>query len=170
VSEAAQHPQGAKAGCLRWPARFADTIACAMFAAVFLIFVYKIVMRYVEHDAVAWADEVCVVLFIWIIFWANAFVVEDRRQITFDLFYRHLSPAGQRIAAMLRLALIAGIFIYAAPGAIDYIQFLWRERTPVLQWRLDLVYACFGIFLVAVILRALWWLIGLARRDWRQWL
>ncbi|MBV8835315.1 MAG: TRAP transporter small permease, partial [Alphaproteobacteria bacterium] len=53
---------------------------------------------------------------------------------------------------------------------IDYIQFLWRERTPVLQWRLDLVYACFGIFLIAVILRALWWLIGLARRDWRQWL
>ena len=141
-----------------------------MFAAVFLIFIYKIVMRYLEHDAVAWADEVCVVLFVWIIFWANAFVVEDRRQITFDLLYRHLGPHGQRLAAMLRLAILAGIFIYAAPGAIDYIQFLWRERTPVLQWRLDLVYACFGVFLVAVILRSLWWLIGLARRDWRRWL
>ena len=49
-----------------------------MFAAVFLIFNYKIVMRYLGHDAVAWADEVSVMLFIWIIFWANAFVVRDR--------------------------------------------------------------------------------------------
>ena len=68
------------------------------------------------------------------------------------------------------IAIIAGIFVYAAPGAIDYIQFLWRERTPVMQWRLDYVYACFGIFLVAVILRALWFLFGLATRDWRRWL
>ena len=153
---------------LIWPRRLADGIACVLFAAVFVIFVYKIVMRYVVHDAIAWADEISVVLFIWIIFWANAFVVEDRRQITFDLLYRHLGERGRRIAAMLRLAIMAGIFIYAAPGAIDYILFLWRERTPVMQWRLDYVYACFGIFLVAVILRSLWGLAGLARRDWRR--
>jgi TRAP-type C4-dicarboxylate transport system permease small subunit len=170
VSAVDKREAGSGRWWLVWPARLAEVIACAMFAAVFLIFIYKIVMRYLEHDAVAWADEVCVVLFVWIIFWANAFVVEDRRQITFDLLYRHLGPHGQRLAAMLRLAILAGIFIYAAPGAIDYIQFLWRERTPVLQWRLDLVYACFGVFLVAVILRSLWWLIGLARRDWRRWL
>jgi hypothetical protein len=40
----------------------------------------------------------------------------------------------------------------------------------VLQWRLDIIYSCFGVFLVAVILRAAWWLVGLARRDWREWL
>lgn len=155
---------------LYWPQRFANAVACVLFAAVFVIFIYKIAMRYLAHDAVAWGDEIAVVLFIWIIFWANAFVVEDKRQITFDLLYRHLAPRSQRIAAMLRLAIMAGIFLYAAPGAIDYIQFLWRERTPVMQWRLDYVYACFGIFLVAVILRAAWSLVGLARRDWREWL
>jgi TRAP-type C4-dicarboxylate transport system permease small subunit len=166
-----EHSQTSRTGgWLYWPARFADGVACALFAAVFLIFVYKIVMRYVAHDAVAWADEISVVLFIWIIFWANAFVVEDKRQITFDLLYRHLGPHGQRIASILRLMIIAGIFVYAAPGAIDYILFLWRERTPVMLWRLDIIYSCFGMFLVAVILRAAWWLVGLARRDWRQWL
>jgi TRAP-type C4-dicarboxylate transport system permease small subunit len=171
VTEAGdQHPADHRPAWLFWPARVADAIACAMFAAVFLIFIYKIVMRYVAHAVVAWADEISVVLFIWTIFWANAFVVEDKRQITFDLLYRHLGPHGQRIAAMLRLAIILGIFLYAAPGAIDYIQFLWRERTPVLQWRLDIIYACFGIFLVAVILRSALWLVGLARRDWRRWL
>jgi TRAP-type C4-dicarboxylate transport system permease small subunit len=67
-----------------------------MFACVFLVFVYKIAMRYAGGDAVAWADEVSVVLFVWIIFWANAFVVKDRRQITFDLVYRLLSPSARR--------------------------------------------------------------------------
>src|SRR5207245_1154188 len=123
----AARAQAEPLGWLYWPRRVADGLACALFAAVFLIFIYKIAMRYLAHDAVAWGDEVSVVLFISIIFWANAFVVEDRRQITFDLLYRHLSPRGQRAAAILRLAIIAGIFLYAAPGAIDYILFLWRE-------------------------------------------
>jgi hypothetical protein len=43
--------------------------------------------------------------------------------------------------------------VAAAPGALDYIHFLSRERTSVLNWRLDLVFACFGIFVVAVIVR-----------------
>ncbi|HMK80782.1 MAG TPA: TRAP transporter small permease subunit, partial [Xanthobacteraceae bacterium] len=91
-----EHPEKhAAAGWLSWPAWIADGVACALFAAVFLIFVYKIAMRYLAHDAVAWADEISVVLFIWIIFWANAFVVPDRRQITFDLLYRRLGPRGQ---------------------------------------------------------------------------
>src|SRR6476659_358363 len=90
-------------------ARAAELAASLMFACVFLVFVYRIAMRYAGGDAVAWADEVSVVLFVWIIFWANAFVVKDRRQITFDLLYRHLGERGRRIAAVLRLAIIAGI-------------------------------------------------------------
>src|SRR5579862_3226105 len=61
-----------------------------MFAAVFLIFNYKIFTRYFEHDEAVWADEVLVILFVWIIFWANAFLVPDRMQITFDLVFRLL--------------------------------------------------------------------------------
>ena len=49
-----------------------------MFAAVFLIFNYKIFTRYFEHDEAVWADEVLVILFIWIIFWAKPFVCATR--------------------------------------------------------------------------------------------
>lgn len=148
--------------------RAAEALCAAMFAGVFVVFVYKIVMRYAAHDAVAWADEVSVVLFIWIVFLANGFVVEDRRQISFDLFYRHLGPAGQRVIAVVRTLLIGGIIAAALPGSLDYIAFLWREKTPVLLWRLDLVYACFGAFLVAVLLRYAVRLAGLTGRNWRE--
>src|SRR5882672_6208434 len=134
--------------------RGARLVASLMFACVFVAFIYKIVMRYAAGDAVAWADEISVVLFVWIIFWANAFVVEDRRQIRFDLVVRLLSPGGRRAAAIARLTIIGGLFLWALPGVIDYIAFLWRERTPVLSLRLDFVYSCFGLFVVAVVVRA----------------
>jgi TRAP-type C4-dicarboxylate transport system permease small subunit len=132
----------------------ADWAACAMFAAVFLIFNYKIFTRYFEHDEAVWADEVLVILFVWIIFWANAFLVRDKQQISFDLVYRLLPDETKRYVAIARAALIGGIFAWALPGSLDYIHFLWREHTPVLNLPLNWVYACFGIFLVAVIGRA----------------
>ncbi|MCX7382510.1 MAG: TRAP transporter small permease subunit [Alphaproteobacteria bacterium] len=148
--------------------RAAEALCAAMFAGVFVVFVYKIVMRYAAHDAVAWADEVSVVLFIWIVFLANGFVVEDRRQISFDLLYRHLGPSGQRVIAVVRTLLIGAIIAAALPGSLDYIAFLWREKTPVLLWRLDIVYACFGAFMVAVLVRYLVRLAGLLGAKWRE--
>jgi TRAP-type C4-dicarboxylate transport system permease small subunit len=132
----------------------ADAVCAAMFVGVFLIFSYKIARRYVPpQDAVAWADEVSVILFIWIVFIANAFIVDDRRQISFDLIHRNLSARGQRVIEIIRMLLVGGIFAAAVAGAFDYILFLWRERTPVLQLRLDYVYICFGIFMLAVLAR-----------------
>jgi len=148
--------------------QIADWIACAMFAAVFVIFNYKIFTRYFEHDEAVWADEVLVILFIWIIFWAQAFVVREHDQISFDIVVRLLPAQGKRLAALLRNVLIGGVFLWALPGSLGYIRFLWRERTPVLNLPLDWVYSCFGIFLVAMIVRALFGVRQLLGPRWRE--
>jgi TRAP-type C4-dicarboxylate transport system permease small subunit len=153
---------------MRRALRAIDAICVVMFAVVFAVFLYKIVMRYVFGDAVAWADEVTIVLFIWIVFIANAFLVPDKRQICFDLIDRNLPDGGRRAVAIFRMLLIGGIFLWSLPGALDYIHFLWRERTPVLLWRLDLVYSCFGVFLVATILRMAFQIVALTRPGWRE--
>jgi TRAP-type C4-dicarboxylate transport system permease small subunit len=146
--------------------RCVEAAVVVMFAVVFAVFIYKIIMRYAAGDAVAWADEISVVLFVWIVFLTNGFVLEDPRQITFDLIHRNLPARGQRLVEFVRGLIVCGIIICALPGAIDYTLFLWRERTPVLRWRLDIVYACFALFLLAVVVRMAWQLIGLvaARR------
>ena len=158
--------------CLASPAarlrQIADWIACAMFAAVFVIFNYKIFTRYFEHDEAVWADEVLVILFIWIIFWAQAFVVRDRDQISFDIVVRLLPAQGKRVAALLRHLLIGGVFLWALPGSLGYIRFLWREHTPVLNLPLDWVYSCFGVFLIAVIARSLVGARQLLGARWRD--
>ena len=149
-------------------ARGAKLAASLMFACVFAAFIYKIIMRYAAGDAVAWADEISVILFVWIIFWANAFVVEDRRQIRFDLVIRLLPSPWRRAAAIARLVVVGGLFLWALPGVVDYIAFLWRERTPVLSLRLDFVYACFGLFVAAVVVRSAIELFHLVRPSWRN--
>ncbi len=149
------------------PRAAAGLAASLLFTGVFLVFVFKIVMRYAAHDAVAWADEICVVLFVWLIFWANAFVIADREQIVFDLVYRPMRPAVRRGMAIARSVLVGGVFLAALPGVIDYTLFLWRERTPVLGLRLDFVYSCFALFVAAVAIRAVAGLAGLVGAGWR---
>src|SRR5579862_4964927 len=93
--EAAGSARPAGHGLLSRLHHIADWIAAAMFAAVFVIFNYKIFTRYFEHNEAVWADEVLVILFIWIIFWAQSVIVRDKDQITFDLVYRLLPPRGR---------------------------------------------------------------------------
>src|SRR3974390_2372676 len=102
--------------------QLADWISSAMFAAVFVIFNYKIFTRYFEHDEAVWADEVLVILFIWIIFWAQAFVVREHDQISFDIVVRLLPAQGKRVAALARYVLIGGVFACALPGSLGYIR------------------------------------------------
>lgn len=146
--------------------RGVEALCIGLFGLMFLVFLFKIIRRYAFGDAAAWGDELVVVLFVWIVFLANGFLVSDRQQICFDLLDRHMAPPFRRMMAMCRILLLGGIFLWSLPGALDYIQFLWRERTPVLLLRLDLVYSCFGLFLVVVIARMAWRLVDLVRPGW----
>ena len=138
-----------------------------MFAAVFLIFCFKIALRYIAHDSMAWADEVSIILFVWIVFWANALLLGERDHIRFDLIYVLLPPAGRRVMAIARAMLLGGIFAYALPPTLDYILFLWRERTAVLGLPLDQVYFCFVVFVAAVAIRSAASLVLLLTPRWR---
>ena len=141
----------------------ADGIGAAMFAAVFVLFCLKVGMRYFLHDELAWTDEVATILFIWIVFWANAFMLGDDDHIRFDLVVHVAGPRTRRVMAVARALLVGGIFLYALPGTVEYLLFLWREKTPVLQLPLDYVYACFGLFAATVPIRALLTIIRAAR-------
>jgi TRAP-type C4-dicarboxylate transport system permease small subunit len=145
----------------------ATAVAAGLFAAMFGLFVYKIVMRYAFGDAVAWADELGVFLFIWVIFWGCAFVVPDREQIIFDLAYKALPAPAKRVVAIFRALLIGGLFAAAAPTIYGYLQFLNHTQTPVLRWPVGWVYSCFGLLVAAIVVRAVIAIVRLCRADWQ---
>jgi TRAP-type C4-dicarboxylate transport system permease small subunit len=157
-------------GPARWLARvrqFFTIVTTFLFAAIFLIFVYAIAMRYLFQRPVAWADELNIILLLWVMFIGGAFVLRDDEHVAFDIAWQAAPPKGRRVMGIVAAAGFGALFVAALPGTWSYITFLWRERTTVLQWRLDWVYACFILFFVSVILRFGAQLVRLLGSNWR---
>jgi TRAP-type C4-dicarboxylate transport system permease small subunit len=149
-------------------ARAAEWVGAALVAAILVAVVAGVARRYVFGAPIVWADELTSVLFVWAVFWTAALVVPLREHVAFELVDGALPPAGRRALGLIA-ALAAAIALgAAAPKVVDFLLFLWRERTPALQWRLDLVYACFGLFVVAMAVRFLARAVRLAGRGWRD--
>ncbi len=156
------------ARALRVLAKVAEAVSAAAFAAMFLLFLAGIFARYVMNRPLVWSDELIMIILLWVVFLTEAFVITEREQVTFDGIYDLVGEQWRRAIQAAGALLIAVMFLVALPTMFDYVRFLWRERTPALQWRLDFVYFCFVIFWSAVILRAVIKLVRLARPNWRD--
>jgi TRAP-type C4-dicarboxylate transport system permease small subunit len=152
---------------LRAGRRAAEALVAAMFAAMLAIFLANILGRFLFNAPIVWADEVLVLLMLWVTFLAGAFVLDERDHVVFDLACARLPPPHRRWAIAAGLLATAAIFAAAAPALLDYIAFLWRERTNVLEIRLDRAYAVFGVFVVALVAQRAWLAARLWGGDWR---
>jgi len=146
--------------------RGAELAAALMFAAMFGAFVIQVVTRYVLRDPAGWTSEFATLAYVWVVFFAAAFVLGEREHIAFDMLYHAAGPPRRRILAIAQSLLLLVTFLIGLPGALDYVTFMSRERTWILQIPFSLAFACFILFMVMVILRSplrIWRLLG---RHW----
>jgi len=148
--------------------QFVAVLTTLLFAAIFVIFLFAIAMRYIVGKPVAWADELNIILLLWVMFVGGAFVLRDKEHVAFDIAWNAARLPTRRAMGILGALFIGGLFVAALPGIWSYITFLWRERTSVLEWRLDWVYSCFLLFFVSVILRFGASLVRLLGAGWRD--
>lgn len=148
--------------------RSAEAVGVAIFAALFGAFLLQIVFRYAVGHPLGWTDELALVLFPWAVFWACAFAVPWREHVSFDLLAQAAPPHARRVFGLVGAVLVAVLFAAALPATLDYVAFMARERTPVLGWRYDWVFACFPIFLAALAARALCRVAALLGSRWRE--
>jgi len=134
----------------------AAATAALLVVAVFVAILVGVARRYLFGVPLVWIDELSTVLFVWSIFWAGAFVVGLREHVSFDLVHQALPPRAAAILWRVVCAVVAIALLAALPKLWNFVAFLWRERTPALQWRLDFVYACFVLFIAAAALRFGW--------------
>ena len=138
--------------------------ATLSFAALAGLLAYTVWQRYVMGTPSRWSDELAMILFLWIIFSAAALVVPYRDQIAVGLLTDKVPPPAERWLVSVGAGLAGVILLATLPVTLDYIAFLWRERTPAMRLRLNHVYLVFGLFqgLVALslILRAVLTLFG----------
>ena len=149
-------------------AKAAEWISVAMFFAIFVLFIAAVVMRYVFARPLDWVDESILILFLWTTFLTEALVLSEREQVTFDVVYDICGPVGRRGIGLASSLIITAMFLAAMPTVFSYITFLWRERTSVMEWRLDFIFSCFMVYWVAICVRAIAKFAGLLGARWRE--
>jgi len=148
--------------------RGAEMVAAAVFAVLFLTFVVQVGMRFLFERPLAWSDELIVILYILMVFWGAATLLEEKDHVMLDLVYAALPPGGQRIFALLGAGLTGGLLLVLLPEAFDYVRFMGREKTPVLDVPFSLVFAPFIVFLVLVAGRYVIKFVRLLGHNWKQ--
>jgi C4-dicarboxylate transporter, DctQ subunit len=135
--------------------RLADVIGAALFAAMFLSLVLQVVFRFVFAAPAAWTEELATIAYVWVIFWGCAFSVPLAAHVAVDFIVPRFAPRVRRVLYALGVAALAACFLWALPGIADYLRFMMRERTPVLDLPFGIVYAVFLAAAVMVVLRCL---------------
>lgn len=148
--------------------QFARWVGALAFIAIFVVFVAAVFMRYVVGDPIQWSDEFVTIVAMWVTFWMSAFVIRDDQQVSIDLVWAALPPAGRRVMGLVSALFFGAVFAYALPPVLDYVLFLWRSRTNILEWRLDVVFMCLPLFFAAVVVRCAVTAYRLLSPSWRE--
>jgi TRAP-type C4-dicarboxylate transport system permease small subunit len=134
----------------------AGALGAGLFAALFCVFIVQIVARFGFDRPLPWTDELAVVLYVWVILWCAAFVVPEREHVMFDLVWNAASPGTRRVMRIVGNLMIGGLAAWALPGCWDYVKFMGREGTPVLNVPFSVVFAPFVALLAALVVRSAW--------------
>lgn len=141
---------------LGWLKSIANAIGGALFLCLFGIFVLQIGARFGFNQPLPWTDEAAVILYIWVILWAAAVMVPQREHVVFDLLW---NSAGQRTRQAMAIAgnlLIGGLALAGLPATWDYVLFMRREGTPVLELPFMWVYLPLVLLMLALVVRSAW--------------
>lgn len=141
---------------LRWLERAANAIGGGLFLALFGVFIVQVTARFCFNRPLPWTDEAAVILYIWIILWATAVVVPEREHVAFDLVWNSAGPRTRRWMSVAGHLLIGSMALVGLPATWDYVHFMQREGTPVLNLPFMWVFMPFVVLLLALVVRSVW--------------
>ncbi len=154
-----------------WLQKFANSIGGVLFLTLFCVFIVQIGARFGFNQPLPWTDEAAVILYIWVILWAAAFVVPAREHVVFDLVWNSVGHRTRQVMAITGNLLVGGLALAGLPATWDYVHFMQREGTPVLEIPLMWVYLPLVLLMAALVVRCAWAIwqaargIGLAHGD-----
>lgn len=139
-----------KAGLDWWRAR-ADDVAATLLFAMFLTFVLQIVSRYVFNQPLGWTLEMCLILWLWTVFWGAAFCLTNEEHIRFDMIYNAVGPRLRRVFAGFSALAIGAGMVLALPATWDFVSFLQIKKSASLRIPLFYIFLIYPVFMVATV-------------------
>jgi TRAP-type C4-dicarboxylate transport system permease small subunit len=140
----------------RWPQKAANAIGGGLFLTLFIVFIIQIAARFGFGLPLTWTDEAAVILYLWVILWSAAVIVPEREHVVFDLLWNSVGLRTRQVMKIAGNLLIGGLALAGLPASWDYVHFMAREGTPVLNMPLMWVYLPFVLLLAALAVRSAW--------------
>lgn len=137
----------------QWLRHAAEGVVAAMLVALFVVFLVQISARYLFNVPMGWTVEVCLTLWLWIVFWGGAFCLRPADHIRFDVLYLSVNRPTQRIFGAIAAVMIVAAFAVAFLPTFDYVAFYKIKRSNTLGIRLHYVFSIYLLFMLVVILR-----------------
>ena len=147
---------------------FANFITATMLAVLFFTFLLQIFSRYILKAPFGWTLELCLILWLWIVFFGCSFAVRDQDHVKFDIFYYATPKKVQLIFSIISAIGVIVIMGYSFLPTIDYIDWMKMRKTTTVKIfnnkiPLSYIFSVYGIFLLSVIIQYIWKLINLLK-------
>ena len=73
-------------------------IGTLSYSVLFVTFIFQVVMRFAFNKPLSWSDELIVILYVFSMFWAGAFMLKEKDHVMLDIVYEQkaLSAAPNR--------------------------------------------------------------------------
>ena len=139
--------------CAGWLRRRAENISAALLLIMFLCFIVTIVARYVFNYPLGWTEEASLITWIWCTLWGAVFILRERDEVRFDIFYSSLSDKARCVCTVITGIAAIVLFAIALPAVVSYVTFLKVERSAYLGIRLDYLYSIYILFSIGVVVR-----------------
>jgi len=139
-----------------WLRRAAHGLGGLLFLCLFAVFLIQITARFGFNRPLPWTDELAVILYLWVILWASAFMVSEREQVVFDLVWNSVGQRARRVMRIVGHLMIGGLAAVAIPASWDYVRFMAREGSPVLGVSFQWVFMPFVLLLASLVARSVW--------------
>ena len=147
---------------------FANFITATMLAVLFFTFLLQIFSRYILKAPFGWTLELCLILWLWIVFFGCSFAVRDQDHVKFDIFYYATPKKVQLVFSIISAIGVIVIMGYSFLPTIDYIDWMKMRKTTTVKIfnnkiPLSYIFSVYGIFLLSVIIQYIWKLINLMK-------
>lgn len=131
-----------------------------------LLFV-NVILRYVFHHSIYWAEELVRYLMVWLIFFGGSQVVRREGHIRVDILLRALPPRGQRIweigVEIVNILMLIVLFWYSLHQCLRV--FASGQVSPAMELPMGLVYLAVPCGSFLMIFRYVQRLVSLFRSD-----
>ena len=141
---------------VRWLQKAANALGGGLFLAMFIVFLVQITARFFFNKPLPWTDEAAVILYIWVILWAATAVVPEREHVVFDLVWNSVGYRTRQAMRIVGNLMVGGLSLVAIPASWDYVKFMGREGSPVLDVPFSWIFLPFVLLLISLVLRSAW--------------